>query len=171
MVYLVALLVGACVMMVTVAVYALALVLVFTSARYRAPLWPLAAVVAVGGTVALVEGIRARHWRPVAVACGVALATLLAGTAVADDRDFLRKLAAPPNLIFILDTSGLLAPVYPNKHSRLDLVVSGHDDAIAMVEASAKELPEAEVIDALEMAGIDPLYTLCFPRLIGITSA
>lgn len=26
-------------------------------------------------------------------------------------------------------------------------------------------------IDALEMAGIDPLYTLCFPRLIGITSA
>ena len=26
-------------------------------------------------------------------------------------------------------------------------------------------------IDALEMAGIDPLYSLCFPRLIGITSA
>ncbi len=26
-------------------------------------------------------------------------------------------------------------------------------------------------IDALEMAGIDPLRTLCFPRLVGITSA
>jgi hypothetical protein len=36
----------------------------------------------------------------------VAFAILLASTAVADDRDFLRKLAAPPNLIFILDTSG-----------------------------------------------------------------
>ena len=36
----------------------------------------------------------------------LAMAVLLAGTAVADDRDFLRKLAAPPNLIFILDTSG-----------------------------------------------------------------
>lgn len=26
-------------------------------------------------------------------------------------------------------------------------------------------------IDALEMAGIDPLHTLCFPRLVGITTA
>ena len=33
------------------------------------------------------------------------LAALVAGTAVADDRDFLRQLAAPPNLIFILDSS------------------------------------------------------------------
>jgi len=36
--------------------------------------------------------------------------------------------------------------------STLNLVVSGHEDAIAMVEASAKELSEAEMIDALEMA-------------------
>jgi hypothetical protein len=35
----------------------------------------------------------------------VAMAVVLAGSAVADDRDFLRQLAAPPNLIFILDTS------------------------------------------------------------------
>jgi len=31
---------------------------------------------------------------------------LAAGWAGADDRDFLRERAAPPNLIFILDTSG-----------------------------------------------------------------
>ena len=38
------------------------------------------------------------------------------------------------------------------EESRLDLVVAGHADAIAMVEAGARELPEAEVIDALELA-------------------
>ena len=37
-------------------------------------------------------------------------------------------------------------------NSRLDLVVAGHKDAICMVEASAEELPEAEMIDALELA-------------------
>ena len=36
--------------------------------------------------------------------------------------------------------------------SRLDLVVAGHRDALCMVEASALELPEAEMIDALELA-------------------
>ena len=36
----------------------------------------------------------------------LAVAVLVAGTAVADDRNFLRQLNAPPNLIFILDTSG-----------------------------------------------------------------
>src|SRR5262245_14932337 len=36
--------------------------------------------------------------------------------------------------------------------SDLDLVVAGHRDAIVMVEASARELPEPEVIDALELA-------------------
>jgi polyribonucleotide nucleotidyltransferase len=36
--------------------------------------------------------------------------------------------------------------------SDLDLVVAGHRDAIVMVEAAARELPEAEVIDALELA-------------------
>jgi len=38
------------------------------------------------------------------------------------------------------------------EESRLDLVVAGHQEGICMVEASAKELPEAEVIDALELA-------------------
>jgi polyribonucleotide nucleotidyltransferase len=36
--------------------------------------------------------------------------------------------------------------------SDLDLVVAGHEKAIVMVEAGARELPEAEVIDALELA-------------------
>ncbi|MCH2105148.1 MAG: polyribonucleotide nucleotidyltransferase [Planctomycetes bacterium] len=36
--------------------------------------------------------------------------------------------------------------------SDLNLVVAGHSDAIAMVEASANELSEAQMIDALEMA-------------------
>ncbi|HUR27192.1 MAG TPA: polyribonucleotide nucleotidyltransferase, partial [Planctomycetota bacterium] len=36
--------------------------------------------------------------------------------------------------------------------SRLDLVVAGHKDAICMVEAAAKQLSEAEMIDALEFA-------------------
>ncbi|HVS18128.1 MAG TPA: polyribonucleotide nucleotidyltransferase [Planctomycetota bacterium] len=46
------------------------------------------------------------------------------------------------------------------EESRLDLVVAGHKEAIAMVEASAKELPEEEVIDALEMAH-DVIRQLC----------
>jgi polyribonucleotide nucleotidyltransferase len=37
-------------------------------------------------------------------------------------------------------------------NSRLNLVVAGHEDGLAMVEASAKELTEAEMIDALELA-------------------
>ncbi len=36
--------------------------------------------------------------------------------------------------------------------SRLDLVVAGHEDAIVMVEAEAKELAEADMIDALQHA-------------------
>jgi polyribonucleotide nucleotidyltransferase len=36
--------------------------------------------------------------------------------------------------------------------SRLDLVVAGHMEGLCMVEAGAKELPEREVIDALELA-------------------
>ena len=38
------------------------------------------------------------------------------------------------------------------EESQLDLVVAGHTDGIGMVEASARELPEAEIIDALELA-------------------
>ncbi|MFT5288858.1 MAG: polyribonucleotide nucleotidyltransferase [Planctomycetota bacterium] len=37
-------------------------------------------------------------------------------------------------------------------NTRLDLVVAGHQDALCMVEASADEMPEAEMIDALEIA-------------------
>ena len=37
--------------------------------------------------------------------------------------------------------------------SRLDLVVAGHRDGLCMVESSAKELTEDEIIDALELAG------------------
>jgi polyribonucleotide nucleotidyltransferase len=44
--------------------------------------------------------------------------------------------------------------------SRLDLVVAGHKEAIAMVEAGAKELPENEIIDALELAH-DIIQQLC----------
>ncbi len=36
--------------------------------------------------------------------------------------------------------------------SKLDLIVSGTDDAILMVEAEAKEVSEAEVLDALDIA-------------------
>jgi polyribonucleotide nucleotidyltransferase len=36
--------------------------------------------------------------------------------------------------------------------SRLDLVVAGHKDGICMVEAGAKQLPESDMINALEMA-------------------
>ena len=35
--------------------------------------------------------------------------------------------------------------------SRLDLVVAGHNDGVCMVESSAKELTEAEMLDALEL--------------------
>jgi polyribonucleotide nucleotidyltransferase len=35
--------------------------------------------------------------------------------------------------------------------SRLDLVVAGHKDGLCMVEAGAKELPEADMINALEL--------------------
>jgi polyribonucleotide nucleotidyltransferase len=38
------------------------------------------------------------------------------------------------------------------EESRLDLVVAGHQGGIVMVECSAKELAEAEMIDALELA-------------------
>ncbi|MEA2123395.1 MAG: polyribonucleotide nucleotidyltransferase, partial [Solirubrobacteraceae bacterium] len=36
--------------------------------------------------------------------------------------------------------------------SELDLVVSGTDEAILMVEAGANEIPEAEILDALDIA-------------------
>jgi len=44
--------------------------------------------------------------------------------------------------------------------SDLDLVVAGHSDAVAMVEASANQLPEAKMIDALELAH-DVIKEIC----------
>jgi polyribonucleotide nucleotidyltransferase len=47
----------------------------------------------------------------------------------------------------------LINPTYEQrKRARLDLVVAGTRDAIAMVEAGAKEVPEADVVAALEVA-------------------
>ena len=46
------------------------------------------------------------------------------------------------------------------EESLLDLVVAGHKDAIAMVEASARQLSEEEMIDALELAH-DAIRTIC----------
>jgi polyribonucleotide nucleotidyltransferase len=40
----------------------------------------------------------------------------------------------------------------PTDRSDLDLVVAGTEDAILMVEAGANEIPEAEVLDALDIA-------------------
>ena len=39
-----------------------------------------------------------------------------------------------------------------DSHSDLDLVVAGTEDAILMVEAGANEIPEAEILDALDIA-------------------
>ncbi|MEM7310198.1 MAG: polyribonucleotide nucleotidyltransferase [Planctomycetota bacterium] len=44
--------------------------------------------------------------------------------------------------------------------SLLDLVVAGHKDAISMVEASARQLSEEEMIDALEL-GHETIKNLC----------
>jgi tetratricopeptide (TPR) repeat protein len=59
--------------------YAVSLVLVFTSARYRAPLWPLASVVAVAGAMELARCWRWGAWRRLG-ACVVVAAALLLGT-------------------------------------------------------------------------------------------
>ena len=52
-----------------------------------------------------------------------------------------------------LDGKLMLMPTDMERRSEsdLDLVVAGHADAVVMVEASARELSEAEMIDALEM--------------------
>ena len=53
-----------------------------------------------------------------------------------------------------LDGSFTVMPpdVRRREESLLDLVVAGHKDAIVMVEASAHEIPEEKMIDALELA-------------------
>jgi polyribonucleotide nucleotidyltransferase len=53
-----------------------------------------------------------------------------------------------------LDGELCLFPPDPRRRdeSRLDLVVAGHEQAICMVEASARQISEVEMIDALELA-------------------
>jgi len=46
------------------------------------------------------------------------------------------------------------------ENTDLDLIVAGTDDAILMVEAGANEIPEAEILDALDIAH-DAIRTLC----------
>src|SRR5207302_9590144 len=40
----------------------------------------------------------------------------------------------------------------PTERSDIDLIVAGTEDAILMVEAGANEIPEAEILDALDIA-------------------
>ena len=84
------------------------------------------------------------------------LAALVAGTAVADDRDFLRQLAAPPNLIFILDSSRSMvgSPEEPGKvmNARVayGMVPGGGDDPYSRMGIAKRVLREflTDVTDA-----------------------
>jgi polyribonucleotide nucleotidyltransferase len=58
------------------------------------------------------------------------------------------------NFVVNPDEEDLLA------NTDLDLVVAGTDDAILMVEAGANEIPEAEILDALDIAH-DAIKKLC----------
>ena len=52
-----------------------------------------------------------------------------------------------------IDGEFIVFPTYEErKTSELDLVVSGTEDAIAMVECGASELPESVILDALDLA-------------------
>src|SRR5438270_4269433 len=46
------------------------------------------------------------------------------------------------------------------ENTELDLIVAGTDDAILMVEAGASEIPEAEILDALDIAH-DAIKKIC----------
>jgi polyribonucleotide nucleotidyltransferase len=53
----------------------------------------------------------------------------------------------------LVDGEFLINPTYEERRkSRLDLVVAGSKEAIVMVEAGAKEVSEAEIVEALERA-------------------
>jgi len=56
--------------------------------------------------------------------------------------------------------SVLPTDVQKREETDLDLVVAGHSDALVMVEASADQLPEEEMIDALELAH-HQVQTIC----------
>jgi hypothetical protein len=86
----------------------------------------------------------------------LAVAALLAAVATADDRDFLRKLSAPPNLVFILDTSRSMigSPEEPGTqmNSLVDygMVPGGGDDPYSRMGIAKRVLREflADVQDA-----------------------
>jgi polyribonucleotide nucleotidyltransferase len=69
-------------------------------------------------------------------------------------------LPAPVGAVRIgkIDGNFVVNPAEPDllddaeNHSDLDLVVAGTEDAILMVEAGASEIPEAEILDALDIA-------------------
>ncbi len=59
------------------------------------------------------------------------------------------------NFVINPDEAGLASDVNgaePGLRSELDLVVAGTEEAILMVEAGANEVPEAEILDALDIA-------------------
>jgi hypothetical protein len=85
----------------------------------------------------------------------LAVAALLAGTAAADDRNFLRQLNAPPNLIFILDTSGSMigTPEEPYGAARaafpFAMVPGGADDPYSRMGIAKRVLKDfLEDVDA-----------------------
>lgn len=85
----------------------------------------------------------------------LAVAALIAGTAVADDRNFLRQLNAPPNLIFILDTSGSMigTPEEPYGAARaafpFAMVPGGGDDPYSRMGIAKSVLKDfLEDVDA-----------------------
>ncbi len=85
----------------------------------------------------------------------LAVAVLMAGTAAADDRNFLRQLNAPPNLIFILDTSGSMigTPEEPYGAARaafpFAMVPGGGDDPYSRMGIAKRVLKDfLEDVDA-----------------------
>jgi polyribonucleotide nucleotidyltransferase len=82
------------------------------------------------------------------------LAITGAGAALALSEIPFSKTVAGVRVALVGDEDEFLVnPTYEQrKRARLDLVVAGTRDAIVMVEAGAKEVPEADVVAALEVA-------------------
>ena len=60
--------------------YPAAVILVFVSARYRVPTVPILAIVAAAGVVQMIELVRGREWKKLALPACVAVASVLLGT-------------------------------------------------------------------------------------------